>query len=182
MAKLVTKTYGDALFDLACEEKKLDELYKQVTDLKKILDANTEFKALMNHPKITRDEKLGCMEEVFGGRIEGELLGFLVLVLKKDRYGEIDGILDHFIARVKEFKGIGVAYVTSAVELTDAQKKEIKDKLLATTDYKEMEVNYRVDRELIGGVIIRIGDRVVDSSIRTKLDDIRRELKQVQIA
>ncbi|MCR4585927.1 MAG: F0F1 ATP synthase subunit delta [Lachnospiraceae bacterium] len=182
MAKLVAKTYGDALFTLALEENKTDILCSEVESLVSILKDNPELKALMNHPKITREEKLKVVEDVFKGRLDDELTGFLVLLLKKDRYSELDAILEYFTAKVKEFKGIGVAFVTSAVELRDAQKDEIKNKLLATTDYRQMEMHYIVDKSLIGGVIIRLGDRVVDSSIRTRLEGIKKELVQLQIA
>ena len=182
MAKLVAKTYGDALFTLALDEKKTDVMYSEVLSLQEILKENPELKALMNHPKITRDEKLKVVEDVFKGRLDDELTGFLVLLLKKDRYSELDAILEYFTAKVKEYKGIGVAFVTSAVELKDSQKDEIKNKLLSTTDYRQMEMHYIVDRSVIGGVIIRLGDRVVDSSIRTRLEDIKKQLGQVQIA
>lgn len=182
MAKLVATTYGDALFNLALEENKTDVLYSEVESLRTILKENPELKALMNHPKVTRDEKLKVVEDVFKGRLDDELTGFLVLLLKKDRYSELDAVLDYFIAKVKEYKGIGVAYVTSAVELKEEQKTEIKEKLLSTTDYRQMEMHYIVDKAIIGGVIIRLGDHVVDSSIRTRLEDIKRELVQVQIA
>ena len=69
-----------------------------------------------------------------------------------------------------------MAYVTSATELSDACKKEIEAKLLGTTSYKTMEIHYSVDKSLIGGLVIRIGDRVVDSSIKTKLEDLKRAL------
>ena len=69
-----------------------------------------------------------------------------------------------------------MAYVTSAMELSQARKKEIEEKLLSTTSYKSMEMNYSVDESLIGGLVIRIGDRVVDSSIKTKLEGLKREL------
>ena len=182
MAKLVAKTYGDALFTLALDEKKTDVMYSEVLSLQEILKENPELKALMNHPKITRDEKLKVVEDVFKGRLDDELTGFLVLLLKKDRYSELDAILEYFTAKVKEYKGIGVAFVTSAVELKDSQKDEIKNKLLSTTDYRQMEMHYVVDKDVIGGVVIRLGDKVVDSSIRTRLENIKRELHQVQIA
>ena len=103
------------------------------------------------------------------------------MILQKDRYGEIDKILDYFIDKMKGHKGIGTAYVTTAVSLKDNQKKEIEEKLLATTAYKKMEIHYSEDKDLIGGMVIRIGDRVVDSSIRTKLDHLTKELTKVQV-
>ena len=181
MAKLVSKTYGEALFELAVEEGKEEEFLTEVASLTAILDENPDFAKLMNHPKILKEEKLSVVEEVFKGRISEELVGFLRLVVTKDRYSDIDDILNYFVSEVKQLKGIGVANVIAAMELTDSQKKAIEDKLLATTSFKTMEINYSVDENLIGGMVIRIGDRVVDSSVRTKLDKLQRELLELQV-
>ena len=176
MAKLVAGTYGEALFSLACEENKVDSMYDEVLSLEKILEQNPDLTVLMNHPKVTKEEKQKVIKDVFEGRASGELTGFLNLLLQKDRYAELPAILKYFVGRVKEYKGIGVAYVTSAIELSPERKKEIEAKLLSTTVYKSMEMNYTVDESLIGGLVIRIGDRVVDSSIKTKLEGLKREL------
>ena len=91
-------------------------------------------------------------------------------------------ICDYFINRVKEYKKIGVVKVTSAVVLSDEQKKRVEEKLLATTQYVDLEITYEVDEELLGGLVIRIGDRVVDSSIRTRLEEVKRELMNLQLS
>ena len=128
-----------------------------------------------------KEDKLEVLESVFKGRISEELVGFLHLIVSKDRYGEIDSILDYFIGEVKRVKGIGVAYVTTALDLSEAKKKEVEQKLLSTTAFNRMEMHYQVDEGLIGGMVIRIGDRVVDSSIRSKLSGLERELLKVQL-
>lgn len=181
MAKLVSATYGEALFELAVEEGKEEEFLNEIIQLRTLLSENPDFGKLMNHPKILKENKLEVLREVFEGRISKELLGFLHLIVSKDRYDEIDHILDYFIEEVKKLKGIGIAYVTTAIDLSEAKKKEVEDKLLATTSFKEMEMHYQVDEDLIGGMIIRIGDRVVDSSVRTKLFELQRELLKVQL-
>ena len=181
MAKLVGATYGEALFELAAENNKEEEFLGEITALKGILKENPEFGSLMNHPKILKEEKLKVLEDVFSGRISRELLGFLHLVVAKDRYGEIDGILDFFIGKVKQHQGIGIANVATAVSLNEDQKKEIENKLLATTPFDRMEMHYQVEEDLIGGMVIRIGDRVVDSSVKTKLFELQRELLKVQL-
>jgi F-type H+-transporting ATPase subunit delta len=109
-------------------------------------------------------------------------MGFLAAVVDKGRQNEILSILDYFIGQVKEEKGIGRAQVTSAVELTDKQKEQVTKKLLTTTRYVEFEMNYIVDPSLIGGMVIRIGDRVVDSSIKTQLYELKKQLLDVQLA
>ncbi len=182
MAKLVTGTYGEALFELAIEEKKEKEMLEEVTLLSKILKENQNFSDMMNHPKILKEEKIEALENVFKGRFSDELTGFLVLILQKDRYKDIEGILADFVSKMKEYLKIGIAYVTTAVSLKDSQKKEIEKKLLDTTSYETMEMHYAEDSSLIGGMLIRIGDRVVDSSIRTKLEHLTKELSNLQIS
>lgn len=169
------------MFELAVEENKVDELLGEIEQLQKILKENEEFGKLMTHPKIIKEEKLQVAENVFKGRISDELLGFLTIIISKDRYQEIDEILEYFLTEVKKYKGIGVATVTTAVPLKEEQCKKIERRLLDTTDYKSMEMHYRQDASLIGGMVIRIGDRVVDSSISTKLNELQKELLKVQI-
>ena len=181
MAKLISKTYGEALFELAVEENKIDVFQEEVLGVEKVLADNKEFSELMKHPKIVKEEKIQIMENVFKGRITEELLGFMTLIIEKDRYNEIHAILNYFIDKVKEIKGIGIAYVTTAIALTEIQKKQVEEKLLETTTYKQMELHFTVETALIGGMVIRIGDRVVDSSIATKIGEMQKELLKIQL-
>ena len=181
MAKLVSKTYGEALFELAVEEGHEEELLQEITQLKVLLAENPDFGKLMNHPKILKEEKLTVLKKVFEGHISDELLGFLHLIISKDRYGEIDAILDYFIDEVKQLKGIGIAYVTTAAAISEAKQKEVEERLLATTSFKTMEMHFAVDESLIGGMVIRIKDRVVDSSVKNRLFELQRELLKSQL-
>ena len=181
MAKLISKTYGDALFELAIEEDKIDALLEEIEQLRQVLSKNEDFGRLMNHPKVIKEEKIQVARNVFEGRMSDELLGFLVIIISKDRYRDIDAILDYFISEVKKYKGIGVATVTTAVPLREEQCRKIEQRLLDTTSYTTMEMNYMLDKSLIGGMVIRIGDRVVDSSISTKLNELQKDLLKVQI-
>ena len=181
MAKLISKTYGDALFELAVEKDKVDVLLQEIEQLQEVLSGNAEFGRLMNHPKIIKEEKIQVAKDVFEGRVSEELLGFLTIIITKDRYKDIDAILDYFVAEVKRYKGIGIATVTTAVPLKEDQCKKIEQKLLDTTEYKKMEIHYQLDESLIGGMVVRIGDRVVDSSIKTKLNELQKDLLKVQL-
>ncbi|KAB1438586.1 ATP synthase F1 subunit delta [Candidatus Galacturonibacter soehngenii] len=181
MAKLVAKTYGDALFELAVEQQTVYALEEEVQGVLLLLQENVELNKLMNHPKITKEEKNEIIEEIFKGRISDELTGFLHIIVTKDRYNEIANIFEYFIQRVREFKNIGLAYVSSAVELKEEQKAELIRKLLQITKFEQIDVIYTVDQTLIGGMIIRIGDRVIDSSIKTKLHEMSKNLSKLQI-
>ncbi|MBO5524768.1 MAG: ATP synthase F1 subunit delta [Roseburia sp.] len=181
MAKLVSKTYGDALFEVALEQGKLDEYWEEAAAVKTAMEDNPELFKLMTHPKIVKEEKIKIIEDIFAGKVSKELVGLLRMIVDKGHFEEADAVLSYFIDCVKEHKNIGTAYVTSAMELSGAQKAAVEKRLLETTRYVEFEMHYAVDSGLIGGMVIRIGDRVVDSSVRTKLYDLTRELSKIQL-
>ena len=181
MAKLVSKTYAEALFETGIEQNSLESLFEEVKTLQEILKDNPDFEKLMNHPKILKEEKEEIMESVFKGRLSDELTGFLKIIIQNKRYAQIDSILEYFVLKVKEYKHIGVAYVSTPLELSAEQKEAVEKRLLETTDFVSMEISYEIDKSLIGGMVIRIGDRVVDSSIKTKLSKLERELKSIQL-
>ena len=168
MAKLVSKVYGEALFEAAVDHGNAIQLMNETAQLEKILEDNPDFDKLMKHPGIPKQEKLSMVEQVFRGRVSDDLTEFLKIVVTKERYGSLKAIF-------------GTAYVDTAVELTEAQKQAVKNKLLATTSYQTFDVYYHVDPTLIGGMVIRVGDRVVDSSIRTKLEDMKKQLLNIQL-
>lgn len=181
MAKLVSATYGDALFELALEEEKIDAFKDEVEALLNVLAENDDLIKLLNHPKISKEDKIQVVSDVFGGKISKELEGLINMIVQKNRTADLVEVFKFFVDKVKEFKNIGTAYVATAVELTDAQKSAVKAKLLETTKYVEIEINYAVDKDLIGGMVIRIGDRVVDSSIKTKLYELTKDLTKIQL-
>ena len=181
MAKLVSKTYGEALFAIAMEENKGVLYLEEVEGIRTILKENPDFDKMMMHPAIPKQEKLALVEQAFAGRVSDEITGFIKLVVQKERYDRLQEIFQYFIDRIKEAQKIGIAHVTTAIELSDMQKEQVRSRLLETTDFRSMEMHYQVDPKIIGGMIVRIGDRVVDSSIRSKLDDLTRQLLQIQL-
>ncbi|MBR0410539.1 MAG: ATP synthase F1 subunit delta [Eubacterium sp.] len=176
MAKLVSSTYGDALFELALSEEKLDETGDEVRAVREIFIHNEELPKFLNHPKIIKEEKLAVIENIFSGKVSDQLLGFLHIIVSKDRHNEIIPIFDHFLHRVKEYKGIGTAKVTSAVPLSPAQKAAVEKRLLETTEYRSFEMEYQVVPEILGGLVIRIEDRIFDSSLKTRINNLRKQL------
>ena len=159
----------------------MDEFFEAVKVVAVILRTNDEFGKLMNHPKIMKEDKVKIVEDTFSGRIPKEIVGVMTILVTKGRAEEMLSVFDYFIDLVKEEKKIGIASVTTAVRLSDKQKAKVEQKLLDTTKYETFEMNYSVDASLIGGMVIRIGDRVVDSSIKTKLYELSRELRNVQV-
>ena len=132
----------------------------------------------MSHPQVVKEEKMQLIENIFKGKVSDEIVGLLELLVEKDHFGKTKDVLVYFRNEVKEYKKIGTVHVTSAMELS---KEQVEKKLLETTNYVSFEMHYEVDTALIGGMVIRMGDRVVDSSIRTKLYNLSKELYHIPI-
>ena len=165
MAKLISKTYGDALFEVAAEENKLESHLKEVEAVLDVLKENEEYINIIGYPRIPIEEKKTMIESAFKGKVSDDMVGFLTVIVEKGRFSKIE-----------------TAEITSAIELSEAQKKAVEDKLLTTTAYKKIIAKYSVDKSLIGGMVIRIGDRIVDSSVKTKLETMARDLSKVRLS
>lgn len=181
MAKLVSKTYGDALFDLALESGQVDSLFQEAKAMLPIIKENEDLAKIMNHPKIVVEEKQKIVEDIFQERVSREMIGLMRMLIEKGHYQEFDSVLEYFIHQVKEYKKIGTAYISSPMELSLAQKDSIRRKLLETTKYAQFEFHYQIDPSLIGGIVIRIGDRVIDGSIKNKLARLTSELSKTKL-
>lgn len=181
MAKLVSKTYGDALFELALEKGTISQIKEEVSAVKQVFEEQEELIKLLNHPKMKGEEKIQLIEKIFKGKVSDDMTGFLVIIVEKGRFADILSIFSYIEKRIKEYEKIGVAKVTAPMELTEEQKEAIVKRLLELTDYETFEVEYGIDESLIGGLVIRIDDRVVDSSIKTKLANMAKALQKIQL-
>ena len=187
MAKLAANAYGDALFELTLEKSKenqsyTDNMLEEVVSVLGLFKANENLKKLLIHPQISKEEKIAVVENIFKGRTSDDIVGLLVTIVKNGRSSEIDAIFEYFIDKVKKYNHIGKAFVTSAVPLSEELKTKIEEKLISLTEYKEFEMSYSVDKDILGGLIIRIGDRVVDSSLKNKINSMCQTLEKIHIS
>ncbi len=177
MAKLVSRTYGDALFQLAVEENRIDTMFEEVRTVAVALQENPDLTRLMNHPKIDKEEKVKLIEDIFKGQVEDELVGLMRMIVEKDHYNEIESVFTYFMEQVKEYKNIGTAYVTSAMELSDAQKQEAVDSMVRMTDIAEKEAAAEVLLQAKGfqEAVVSINGDAVDVVVNAaELTDVQR--------
>jgi len=176
MAKLVSKVYGDAYVSVVSEKNNLIDALEEIKSVKNILLENVEIIELLDSPKMDDEEKIDFIKGIFENHISVDSMGFLLTIIEKKRQAELLPILDYVIDCVKELLLIGKATVTTALPLDDSKKERIVDELLKSSHYKSLEAEYVVDESIIGGIVIRIGDRVVDSSVKTRIDKMREML------
>ena len=201
MARLVSKIYGEALYDFAKDENQLEKMYEEAQDIIDVLTSTDDVKDFLANPKVTTDEKVNFVRELFVEKLwtgpiakvlrffkidsnKGEnpkILDFVSIVIKKGRQSELVPILRHFSHLTLKDKNIGEAIVSSASELSDKKKKELEKKLVSVTKYDEFIVDYKVDKSLIAGMKIKIDDKVFDKTYKTKIFDITKNLRGLKL-
>ena len=201
MARLVSKVYGEALYDFAKENNQLEKMYEEALDIIDVFDANDNVSDFLLNPNITEQEKISFLHNLFVDKLwsgpiakifkffninlnkgqDPKILDFLNLVIKKGRQKEILPILRHFAHLVLEEKNVGEADIFSAHILSDKQKSELKKKLIDSTKYNDFIINYTVDESLIAGLKIKIDDKVFDTTYKTKLFDISKSLRGLKL-
>lgn len=181
MAKLISSIYGDGLFQMAVENQSVDALRGEVEELWRIWLRNPELPEFLENPRIWEEEKLQVLDTVFRGRLSEELIGFLAILVEKGRQDQVLSICEYFLEAVNAYKQAGTAHVLSAVALKSGQKAKIEQKLLETSGLETLTMDYKVDTSLLGGLVIRIGDRVVNSSIKMQLNELVRSLTKMKL-
>ncbi len=174
MASIIGKRYGNAVFELAKEGEWVDTLETQINLVEKIFNEK-EILSFLGHPGVPNAEKISVIESSLEGKAKEELVGLFILLVQKGRTGYIQDIFEEIHTSIDEYNGKAKVYIKSAYELTDEEKSSIEKRVSDITKKKVVPI-YKIDKTLIGGLVIRIGDKVVDSSIKGHLRAMKRSL------
>ncbi len=168
--------YANALFEVGREKGKLDGLHDQLTQLADAVDGNRELQVFFFSPYFSSTEKIEGARRAIAGA-DPEFVNFLELLIEKQRMTEIFRIRREFEELWKhENRRIDVT-VTSAVELDPAVVSKIGEEIERQTG-QEVELASRVDAEILGGVVLQVGNMVLDASIRSRLEKLRKSVAQ----
>ncbi len=171
---LSARRYAQAIFMIA-EEKGDQEQWLADLEVLASSSRNPDFIAFIDSPKIETAKKTEVIGEAFGGSISDLALNLASLLASRNSVASLAAIADSFQELVDSKKGVERAEIVSAVELTDEQEKAIVDKLTQMVG-KQLSVTAYVDESILGGYLAKVGDRLVDGSVKTQLEDMRREL------
>ena len=171
---LSARRYAQALFLIA--EKNGDQ-DQWLADLEVLASSsrNPDFIAFIDSPKIENVKKIEVLKEAFSKSISDLALNLVSLLATRNYVASLSSIADAFQELVDSEKGVERAEIVSAVKLTDGQEKGVVDKLTQMVG-KELSVTTYVDESILGGYLARVGDRLLDGSVKTQLEDMRREL------
>lgn len=170
----VGKIYADALFELCKDDNSYDTVHKDLNDCNKVFTDNPELIKIMSAPTITAEEKIALIDKIFDGC--GIVSNLLCILAEKNRIVCIDRITETFNALYNEFKNIAEMTVTTCVPLNDDMRTKLIAKLSKQFG-KTVVLTEKVDPSIIGGVIVKYGNTMMDNSVRTKLASVNRELK-----
>lgn len=171
------KRYARAIFEIATEDNKLEEWH---SDLKKIaqLIKDSEFVALAENPKLSAELKVKLAEGKLG-QMNPQALNLVHLLIAKGKLEYADQIACEYERLLDEHYGITHAKVTTAIHISDTDKEKISHQL-NTIVGKQVIIDLQVAPEILGGFVARIGDRVIDGSIRNKLIELKKSLARTR--
>lgn len=168
--------YAKAFRQLSEEKGLLD---KVIVDMKSILaaiDASKELSMLLQSPLIKAEKKRAALKAVFQGKLNDLTVSFIDQIATQGREDLLGAICEETIAQYNELKNIAKVSVTTSTALSNDLKTELLKNLKTKYQFSEIELEETIDESLIGGMVLRIGDKQIDASIRRKLNDIKQEL------
>jgi F-type H+-transporting ATPase subunit delta len=171
--------YATALFELALDEKALDAVKADLERFDALVEESADLRRLVRSPVFTADVQAKALSAVLDGAgISGIAARFLLVVAKNRRLFAVPDMIKGFRALVAQHKGEVTAEVTFAEAPDEPHLAALKDALHSITK-KDVQVDVKVDPSIIGGLIVKLGSRMVDSSLRTKLNAIKLAMKEV---
>lgn len=179
--RTVARRYAGALYEEADATGVLDAVDDDVLMLIETLESNGELARFFESPVIPEEKKDAVVRELLSDRVEKLTLRFLRLLIRKDRETMTKPILDQYQALRDEHRGIVDAEVTVARPLEDEDREALNEALEEKTG-KTIRLHVEEDADLIGGLIVRIGDRVFDASVRNKLTNLHDRLRESSLA
>jgi F-type H+-transporting ATPase subunit delta len=172
--------YASALFSLAAERQQTDEVAAALKTFDGMIAESADLARLVRSPIFSADEQvkaLGALLDRAG--ISGVAANFIRLAAAKRRLFAIRDMIANYNKLYDSWRGVARAEVTTAAALTDAHVAALKEALKGVTGGKDVEIAVRTDPAIIGGLIVKLGSRMVDGSLRTKLNSIRTRMKEV---
>ncbi|PLS21960.1 F0F1 ATP synthase subunit delta [Neptunicoccus cionae] len=171
--------YATAVFELAKEANELPALEKDLDALTAALEESTDFVELISNPVYTRDEMAAAVAAIGKKmKLTSTVANTLGLMAQKRRLFVLPALIDTVKGMIAEEKGEVSAEVTAAKKLTKAQEEKLTKTLKASVG-KDVKVNVTVDESLIGGLIVKVGSKMIDSSIKSKLSNLQNAMKEV---
>jgi len=168
--------YAKSLIDLSTEQSALEEIKNDMALIEQTIDQNSELETILQNPVIPLSKKAGILDDVFGAKVHAITRTYLKLVVSKGRAAILFDTAKSFVAQYNIIKGIITAEISSAVALTDENRAQIIAVVKKEIGANEVIIKEKVNENLIGGFILKVGDKQFDASISGSLNKLKKEL------
>jgi F-type H+-transporting ATPase subunit delta len=173
--------YAKALIDLSVEQKSLEQIHGDMKDFLAVLKKNPALEATLKSPVIIGEKKFAVLKLIFGKSMHANSIAFFQIIIRKNRGMFLKAIAEAFIVQYNLIKNIARAEIKTAVALDEKTYAEVQD-FIAKSTGKNIELKTTVQPELIGGIVVKMEDRLFDASIKGKLQQLKQELLNTYIS
>ncbi len=174
----IATVYGRSLFDVAKEQSKLDEVREQLGELADVISENRELQTFFFSPYFSSEEKVQGLDKAVTGA-EAIFINFIKLLIEKHRMPALFRIRRVYDGLWQEENQLLPVHITSAIELDKSTVKQLGDKIGEQTGRK-VELSSEVEPDILGGIVVRVGNSIIDASIRNRLEQLRRTVAKAQ--
>ena len=175
------RRYSRALFQAALKSGNLDAVAENLDDITRTAKTSPDLMNVLRHPRIIRERKRALLHQIFEGRVQPVVENFLFLLIEKDRAAILPDIAAQFRESLDAYRHEMDVEAVTAVPLTSAQADALRLRLEATTGNK-IRLQTRVDDTILGGLMVRMGDKLYDGSLVAQLQRIEEQLRQVKVS
>ena len=168
----IVEPYAEALLELANSNDSLKETTNDMNIVSQFLVNSSDLKKFLGNPLITREAKKNVIKDILGEQINPTTLTFLMLLVDRGRISLLDTLAQRFLELSYKTEKIEIAKITSSIQLSADQQKNIAEKLKTITGAKQIKLALKVDPALIGGFTVEIGSKLIDTSIKGQLKQI----------
>ena len=180
MYEFLDRRYALALYEACSEAGNVEVVFQQLKEIVNEIDSNKDFMEIIKNPQISKANKKRIFKELFEDTIEPELLNFLLLTIEKERILFLREKYNQFESIYLESRNIIVVDVKSAISLTNDEKINLKN-VLEKKYRKKVVLREKIDISLIGGMILRVGDEVIDGSVKDKIVSFKKRINDIDI-
>ena len=161
----ITTPYAEAFLQVAESRQETDQVVDQAKAVLSLWQQSPELREAMASPVLEVDAKKAALEKLFSDQLNPSFVNLLKLLADRQRIGILDAVLERLLELYREQRNIALATVTSATALTDEQQAELSKKVQAVAGTDKLEINLKVDADLIGGFVVKVGSKVIDASL-----------------
>jgi F-type H+-transporting ATPase subunit delta len=176
MSQIVANRYAKALFEVAEERGAIDAVEAQLNAVANTLTGNEDLRVILTHPQVSGGNKKALVEKLFANTTGTEVMNLLRMLIDRKRESIIGDVLEAFTHMADLKRGILDVTVTTAVPLNEEEESDLSARLSRVLG-KKLRMHVKVKSEIIGGILLRIGDKVYDGTIAGKLAEFKQEIK-----